>query len=271
MIPGAAPAAARGVATDPGTPRPFDPGADGRTGGRRGARVTTGGSPVVAAAVLAGGQSRRMGRDKAFLPVGGRPLIERTLGTLDRRFAEVLVVANDVARFAHLGRRVAADLRPGAGALGGLYTAVALASGQAAPLLPERPGGPLRRATHVFVCACDMPFLDERLIDLLLGHLQGEAEEAPDVVVPEDPDAPDSSAGLHPLCAVYSRRALPAIERAMAGGRLKVIGFYDEVRVRRVGPRAFDAAGVSRRTLMNTNTPEELALAEAMLGRTPPR
>jgi molybdopterin-guanine dinucleotide biosynthesis protein A len=225
---------------------------------------------VPAAAVLAGGQSRRMGRDKAFLSVGGRPLIERTLAVLDRRFAEVLVVANEVGRFAHLGRRVAADLRPGTGALGGIYTAVALASGQAAPPVVQQPGEPARPATHVFVCACDMPFLDGGLIDLLLDHLNA-GGEAPDVVVPEDPDAPDSSAGLHPLCAVYAPRTLPAIERALAGGRMKVIGFYDEVRVRRVGPIAFAAAGVSRRTLMNTNTPEELALAEAILGREPPR
>lgn len=203
---------------------------------------------AVAAAVLAGGQSRRMGRDKAFLRIGGRPLIERTLATLDRRFPEVLLVANEVARYAHLGRRVAADLRPGAGALGGVYTAVALAAGP---------------ATHVFLCACDMPFLDERLIDLLVGQV-GAAEPA-DVVVPEDPSAPDSSAGLHPLCAVYSRRVLPAIERSLAAGRFKVIGFYGDVTVRRVGPDAFAAAGVSPRALTNINTPEELALAERLL------
>ncbi len=201
-----------------------------------------------AAAVLAGGQSRRMGRDKAFLLVGGRLLIERTLATLERRFPEVLIVANEVGKYAHLGRPVAADLRPGAGALGGIYTAVALAA---------------RPATHVFLCACDMPFLDERLIDLLVRQVGAGAPV--DVVVPEDPSAPDSSAGLHPLCAVYSRRVLPAIERSLAAGRLKVIGFYDDVVVRRVGPDVFSAAGVSPRVLMNTNTPEELARAERLL------
>ncbi len=217
----------------------------------------------VAAAVLAGGQSRRMGRDKAFLTVGGQPLIERTLATLGRRFPEVLVVANEVAKYAHLGRRVAADLRPGAGALGGIYTAIALSTGAAAPPLPGADGRRRERACHVFVCACDMPFLDERLIDLLLRQVGG--GEA-DVVVPEDPSAPDSSAGLHPLCAVYSRRTLPAIERNLATGRLKVIGFYPDVVVRRVGPEALEAAGVSPRALMNTNTPEELALAQMLLG-----
>lgn len=209
------------------------------------------------AAVLAGGQSRRMGRDKAFLPFGGRPLIERTLETLDRRFAEVLVVANDVAKYAYLGRRVAADLRSGAGALGGIYTAVALAAGQAAP------------ASHVFVCACDMPFLSEALIDLLTGALGEAGGGSPDVVVPEDPDAPDASAGLHPLCAIYGRRTLPAIERRLAEGRLKVIGFYGDVRVRRVGPAAFAAAGVPRHALMNANTPQDLALAESILAGAP--
>lgn len=226
---------------------------------------------LVAGAVLAGGQSRRMGRDKAFLQIAGTPLIERTLATLDRSFPEILVVANEVPRYAHLGRRVAADLRPGAGALGGLYTAIALASGQAAPPLPDR-SGRLAAPTHVFVCACDMPFLDERLVDLLVREAgrPGADGRLPDVVVPEDPNAPDSSAGLHPLCAVYGRRVLPPIERRLAEGRLKVIGFYDEVRVRRVGPAALAAAGVPPHALLNTNTPEELALAESLLAAARP-
>lgn len=209
----------------------------------------------VTAAVLAGGQSRRMGRDKAFLPFGGRPLIERTLETLGRRFDDVLVVANDLARYAPLGRRVVADLRPGAGALGGIYTAVALGTGEA--------------ASHVFVCACDMPFVDGLLIDVLLAEAARDTGEGPaDVIVPEDAGAPDASAGVHPLCAVYGRRTLPAIERRLAEGRLKVIGFYDDVRVRRVGPEALARAGVPAHALMNTNTPEDLALAEAILART---
>jgi molybdopterin-guanine dinucleotide biosynthesis protein A len=209
----------------------------------------------VTAAVLAGGQSRRMGRDKAFLPFGGRPLIERTLETLDRRFDEVLVVANDLPRYAYLGRRVAADLKPGTGSLGGIYTAIALGTDQA--------------HSHVFVCACDMPFLDDALIGLLLREAAVEVGGGlPDVVVPEDPDAPDASAGLHPLCAVYGRGTLPAIEHRLAAGRLKVIGFYEDVRVRRVGAEAFARAGVPRHALMNANTPEDLAVAEIILART---
>lgn len=216
---------------------------------------------TITAAVLAGGQSRRMGRDKAFLPFGGRPLIERTLETLDRHFDEVLLVANEAARYAHLGRRVVADLRPGAGALGGIYTAIALTTGEAAGSASP---------THVFLCACDMPFLDDALVDLLLAEAAREMDgHLPDVVVPEDPDAPDSSAGLHPLCAVYGRGTLGPIERRLAEGRLKVIGFYDDVRVRRVGPDAFARAGVPRHALMNANTPEDLALAEAILARAP--
>ncbi|HWP35347.1 MAG TPA: molybdenum cofactor guanylyltransferase [Thermodesulfobacteriota bacterium] len=219
------------------------------------------------AAVLAGGQSRRMGRDKAFLLVGGRPLIERTLATLDRRFDDVLIVANDVVRYAHLGRRVAADLVPGQGALGGLYTAIALATGQAAPARAAAGGGPPVAATHVFVCACDMPFLDERLVALLLERA---ASGPVDVVVPEDPSAPDSSEGLHPLCAVYSRRAVPAIERSLRTGRLKVIGFYGTLVVRRVTPEELRAAGVPPHALLNANTPEDLARAEALLAAAPP-
>jgi molybdopterin-guanine dinucleotide biosynthesis protein A len=224
--------------------------------------------PAVAAAVLAGGQSRRMGRDKAFLPIGGRPLIERTLDTLDRRFAQVLVVANDAEKFAHLGRVVTPDLRPGAGALAGIHAAVVRATGPSAAPVPDAAGRAVP-PTHVFVCATDMPFLSVTLIDLLLAALAAPTEDGapPDVVVPEDPDAPDSSAGLHPLCAIYGRRALPAIEERLDRGQLKVIGFYDAVRVRRVGRADFLAAGIPPHALTNANTPDDLVRAEALLAR----
>ena len=97
--------------------------------------------------IQAGGQSRRMGQDKALLPFLGRPLVSRVIDRLASLADEVLVTTNQPEAYAFLGLPLLPDLKPGRGALGGLYTAVASA------------GSPL-----VAVVACDMPFVSPEVI-----------------------------------------------------------------------------------------------------------
>ena len=102
--------------------------------------------------------------------------------------------------------------------------------------------------------ACDMPFASTTSLNHLLILSDGS-----DVVIPRTEN------GLHPLYAVYRRSTcLPAIRAALGARSRRVISFFDQVRVREVGPdelRMFDPDGVS---LMNVNTPEELARARAI-------
>ena len=200
--------------------------------------------------ILAGGKSRRMGKDKAFLEVGGRMLIQRVLDVVTALCDDVVIVTNTPERYAPFGARLVRDIFPGAGALGGLYTGLHAA----------------RHARSVVV-ACDMPFLNRGL----LQYMADLAREF-DAVIPAlgsvRPDLSDTSNarkwGLHPLHAVYGKACLMPIERAIQQGDLRVIAFLPEVRVRFVGPEEVERFDPEGRSFFNANTPEELAQARAM-------
>lgn len=195
------------------------------------------------AAILAGGQSRRMGRDKSMLEIGGIPVIRRIVDTLGEMFAEVFVVANEKAEYERMGLAVVGDIHPGNDSLGGLHTAVASA-----------------QSSHVFVAGCDMPLLQPVLIRGLTALV-----EDWDVVVPVKDDYPE------PLCAFYGKECAPHIEESISGGRLKMIGFHGLVRVKRVEEatwRAWDPEGAS---FLNANTPEEFEKIKAISMRGEPK
>jgi len=186
----------------------------------------------VSAAIMAGGKSRRMGQDKAWIELDGEPLIERVADVLGQVADEVIVVANE-PRYASLGLRVVKDRYPDGGALGGIATGVGA-------------------ATHdtVLVAACDMPFLSADVWRMLLGHA-GEA----DVVIPR------VGGEYETLHALYTKACLPHMARALAENRLRVIAFFDQVRVLAIDEPELRAVDPDLRSFTNVNTPEELAEA----------
>jgi molybdopterin-guanine dinucleotide biosynthesis protein A len=188
---------------------------------------------AVSVAVLAGGQSRRMGQDKAFLPVGGRPVVERVVERVAPLSDDLLLIANTRAPYSHLAGRLVSDVYPGQGPLGGIYTAL-----QAA------------RHEHCLVVACDMPFLNPGLLRYLIG-LVGPAglSAAYDVVIPRVEEFPET---LH---AVYGKRCLEPIQRRLLAGQLKIVGFFDEVRVRYVERDDVARFDPEFRSFLNMNTP----------------
>ena len=120
--------------------------------------------PRVSGVILAGGKSRRMGGSpKALLPFGGRPLIEHIAETLRSVLPDCLLVTNTPELYGSLGLPMVGDVFPEGGSLGGIYSGLQAASGDAA-----------------LCVACDMPFLSAPLV----AHLAGRATEA-DVVIPE--------------------------------------------------------------------------------------
>ena len=186
----------------------------------------------VSAAIMAGGKSRRMGQDKAWIELDGEPLVQRVAGVLARVADEVIVVAND-PRYERLGLRVVRDRWPGGGALGGIATGVGAAAHDV-----------------VLVAACDMPYLAADVWRLLLGH-QGEA----DVVIPR------VAGEYETMHALYTKACLPHMARAIAENRLRVIAFFDAVRVLAVDEPELRAVDPTLRAFTNVNTPEELASA----------
>lgn len=178
------------------------------------------------AAILAGGRARRFdGRDKSALVVDGRTILDRQIAELSavEGLDTILIVGGGVT---HPAARTIGDLAPGSGPLGGIHAALTAAA--------------RTDADAVFVVACDMPYITRALV----AELFDLAREA-DLVLPQ------TDAGCHPLCAVYTRACLEPIARRLADRRLKVMDLVEDVRTRVVTP--------DHRLLANVNTPGEFA------------
>lgn len=194
-----------------------------------GETIRSGGKKLPATGVLlAGGKSSRMGRNKAFLEMDGRTLIERSLSILDQTLAQVLI-SGDEALYGAYGFKVVVDRFEEQGPLAGLEAGL----GQA-------------EYDWCFFAACDMPFLTAEGICFLYQFTAGY-----DIVVPESPQ------GLHPLHAFYHRRCLDIVEQNIKTGRRRLTDIYPSCRVRRVTDEELRQHGLSDRIFTNVNTPEE--------------
>jgi molybdopterin-guanine dinucleotide biosynthesis protein A len=196
---------------------------------------SVGGRKGVSGVILAGGASRRMGQDKAFLEVGGQPLIAIVAERLRAVTSEVIVAANDTARYAAFGDRCVPDVYPGVGTLGGIHAG-------------------LRAAAHdlVLVVACDMPFLNPDLLAWFVdtaGKTNGGGRA--DLIVLKHED------GVEPLHAVYRRSCLPAIEATIRTGERCAFAFYDQIVVRYVSPAEIATLDPTLRSFRNLNTPDQ--------------
>lgn len=189
-------------------------------------------------AIQAGGESHRMGRNKALLPLAGRSLIEHVLARLEGLGDEILITTNRPQDYYFLGLRLVPDLVPGIGALAGLHASLTAA-----------------RWDSVLVVACDMPFISRPLLE----HLVGLAPQA-DVVIPRHGDK------YEPLHAVYNRsNCLPALENALAAGLKRLISFFPQVKVLPVEESELTRLDPQGLNFFNINTPEDLAQAEIIL------
>lgn len=191
----------------------------------------------VTGVLLAGGNSRRMGQNKALMPLAGHRLVDRVLAVLRGIFDDLLMVTNSPDLYADLGVRMVPDLVAGKGALGGIHSAIHHAA-----------------TPHCLVVACDMPFLNAAVLRYLVEQRSGY-----DVVVPSVHGRPQ------PLHTVYGKACLQPIARCLETERLHVVGFFPAVRVREVTAEelaGFDPEGLSFR---NLNTPEEFADAARRL------
>lgn len=196
--------------------------------------------PAISAVVLAGGQGRRLGRDKAFLPLNGRPLIAWTVDKLSDLSDDVIVVTNRPASYRQLDLpvRLVHDEQPGVGALMGLYSGLKAASHR-----------------YAVVVACDMPFLSVPLLRHMVTLVSGY-----DVVIPR------LGSWQEPLHSIYGDLCLPAIERQLDLGRRKIISFFPEVRVRYVGDAEIEQFDPEHRSFLNINTPDDWNRVESVLG-----
>jgi molybdopterin-guanine dinucleotide biosynthesis protein A len=192
---------------------------------------------VITGVIQAGGKSTRMGGEpKALLELGGRRIVERVLDVVRAVTERVLLVTNTPDLYAFLGLPMVPDVFPDGGSLGGIYSGLRAAPGDAA-----------------FTVACDMPFLSPAVARLVLAR----ADEA-DVVAPRVGEQWET---LH---ACYGKACLGPMERRLREGRLKITGFFDEVRVLAIPEAEVARLADPAVVFMNVNTPDELARARAL-------
>jgi molybdopterin-guanine dinucleotide biosynthesis protein A len=185
----------------------------------------------LAAFILAGGKSTRMGTDKAFVDYEGRTLVERALDLARSVTSEVCIVGSR-EKFAPFAP-VVEDIFQECGPLGGIHAALRASAAELNLML-----------------AVDTPFVSRAFLQYLINQARG----APEAVVV----VPRVDGGWQPLCAVYRREFADAAENALRTGRNRIDRLFDEVRTRVIEQKELEGAGFSLAIFRNLNTPEEL-------------
>ncbi len=186
---------------------------------------------MVSIAILAGGKSKRMGQDKAFLDVAGQLVIERILEKVLPLSDDVFISTNAPQKYQQFGLRIVKDIYPGKAALGGIYSAI-----QAA------------KHDYVLVVACDMPFLNSQLLNYLI-NLAPTADVIAPLIVPPQPET------MH---TIYSKKCVPAIEPKLHQNKLRIIGFFEDVAVHFVTKDQISKFDPDFYSFVNMNTPQDL-------------
>lgn len=181
------------------------------------------------AVILAGGKSSRMGRNKAFLKMEGKTFIERQVDMLREIFDDIVISANTPSEYEYLNLPVIKDIFPSKGPLAGIYAGLVNSN-----------------SFHTFILACDMPFVEVKLIKHLRGLTEGY-----DVVVPK------SDRGLEPLHAFYSKNCIGPIKKELDSNNLRIISFFPQVSVKVVNLDTIILPDKFKSSITNLNTPEE--------------
>ena len=185
--------------------------------------------------ILVGGKSRRMGRDKAFLEIAGKTMLEKVVDAFNENFSRILLVGDRGERFESFNLPICADLFPGS-ALGGLYTGLYYSE-----------------TSHIFVSSCDLPYPSSRII-----HHVSSLVGSCDAVVPK------LAHGYEPLFAAYAKSCLAPIKSMLDVSNYCVHDLYPLIQVMEVSEEELEAVIESPYAFVNLNTPAEY---EAVMGR----
>jgi len=183
--------------------------------------------------ILAGGKSRRLDyKNKALLQIGGKSIVERVIDAISGVTDKFIMITNSPDDYEHLGLPMFGDVIAGTGPLGGIYSGLA------------------RSGTHNnIIVACDMPFIQPKLFELLISHIADN-----DIVIPVTPD------GYHPLCAVYSKNCIKPVELLIEADQLKVTNLFRYVKVNEM-IFSEEHPYYAQDMLFNVNTHEDYAKA----------
>jgi len=180
--------------------------------------------------ILSGGKSIRMGGNKAFSEIRGERIIDHTVDLLQKIYNQVILVTNEPLKYSYLDLEIVLDLIPESGPLVGIYTGLFYSS-----------------HSYSFITACDMPFLNRKVIEYMLT-----IKKNYDVVIPHLSD------GYHPLHALYSKRCIKFIKEQIREDNLKITDFFNRVKVREVPSDEIISLDPDLRSFLNINTPKDL-------------
>jgi molybdopterin-guanine dinucleotide biosynthesis protein A len=184
----------------------------------------------VTGVILAGGKNIRMGESKAFLEIAGQRIIDRTVELFKGIFSQVILITNTPLEYSYLDIEIVIDIVPKWGALIGIYTGLFYSS-----------------HPYCFVTACDMPFLNRKVIEYLIT-----ISKDYDVVIPHLED------GYHPLHAIYSKKCINSIEKLIHEDNLKITDFFDKIKAKEVTTDDINSLDPTLNSFLNINTPEDL-------------
>jgi len=190
--------------------------------------------PTLSAFILAGGQSTRMGTDKAFIALNGRTLLQRVLETA-RSVTPNVHIVGDPAKFSPFAPTIT-DIFSGCGPLAGIHAAL--------------------RSSNTdlnLILAVDLPFVPPALLQFLTS--QAAASPAATATVPR------TAHGCQPLCAVYRREFADLAEEALRTSRYKIDALFSSTEVRVIDENELQSGGFSPQLFRNLNTPQDLIAA----------
>jgi molybdenum cofactor guanylyltransferase len=189
--------------------------------------------------ILAGGLSTRYrGENKAFLRVGGMRILDRLFAVYSEVFDEIILVTNNPVEFLEWDAWIVSDIFPVRSSLTGIHAGLFYA-----------------RHPYAFFSACDTPFLKKEIVETVLEQI----DPADDLIIPQ------TSKGLEPLCAAYSKRCLKPAEEHLRANQLKIQLALQKGRIKRIPEERLRDKDPELVSFFNINTPEDLTRAEQLL------
>lgn len=191
---------------------------------------------AVSGIILAGGQSKRLGgRNKALISVGGKTNLDRLVDLFQSMFAETILVTNDPVSYSERHLHIATDIFPLRSSLTGIHAGIFYA---------DNP--------HVFVAACDLPFLKKAVVKKIISYRSTGAW----AIIPE------TEGGLEPTCALYATKSLPLIETHLKRRSCRILPVFDKKRLFTIPKSVLLKIDPELISFSNINTPKDLAAAQ---------
>jgi molybdopterin-guanine dinucleotide biosynthesis protein A len=189
--------------------------------------------------ILSGGLNTRFdGKNKAFISVGGRRILDRLLDVFSDIFDEIILVTNNPEDFLQWDLKIVTDIFDLRSSLTGIHTGLFYSSNP-----------------YAFFSACDTPFLKKELVEVLTAQMEPKI----DIVMPE------TAAGFEPLCAIYSKRCLKPAADHLRANKLKIQWALRSNRIKNIPEKLLREVDPELMSFFNINTPQELARAEEMV------